>query len=217
MSIDCTSTPSCLVAASHSLPAPGRRSALWPTILSARTRSGCRTFQPDHAIRPTDHADASGPLWVVLTHWRPAGISTQASNFAPQGPVKRLDLAIHTATGGGGRQAGPLQDAEVRMWKRAESQGIVGYGEPLAGGAPTAMQRFHWPALTLSDDYTGLESKTGARVAIPVGEPLKVALDEAAKRKRSTVILTNSTGNAWPEHGFRSSWRKACAKAGVEG
>ena len=41
--------------------------------------------------------------------------------------------------------------------------------------------------------YTGLESKTGARVAIPVGEPLKVALDEAAKRKRSTVILTNST------------------------
>ena len=27
-----TSTPSCLVAASHSSPAPGRRSALWPAI-----------------------------------------------------------------------------------------------------------------------------------------------------------------------------------------
>ena len=41
------------------------------------------------------------------------------------------------------------------------------------------------------------QSKTGARVAIPVGGPLKLALDEAAKRKGSTVILTNSTGNAW--------------------
>jgi dihydrofolate reductase len=32
MSIDSTSTPSCLVAASHSSPAPGRRSALLPAI-----------------------------------------------------------------------------------------------------------------------------------------------------------------------------------------
>jgi integrase len=61
------------------------------------------------------------------------------------------------------------------------------------------------------------QSKTGARVAPPVGAPLKVALDDAAKRKKSTVILTNSSGSAWTEHGFRSSWRKACAKAGVEG
>jgi hypothetical protein len=40
------------------------------------------------------------------------------------------------------------------------------------------------------------QSKTGARVTPPVGAPLKVALDEAAKRKKSTVILTNSSGNA---------------------
>jgi integrase len=61
------------------------------------------------------------------------------------------------------------------------------------------------------------QSKTGTRIEIPVGGPLKLALDEAAKRKRSTVVLTNSSGNAWTEHGFRSSWRKACAKAGVDG
>src|ERR1700751_588362 len=41
MSIDSTSTPSCLVAASHSLPARGRRSALFPPIPLARTRLGC--------------------------------------------------------------------------------------------------------------------------------------------------------------------------------
>jgi hypothetical protein len=40
MSIDSTSTPSCLVAASHSLPARGRRSALFPPIPLARTRLG---------------------------------------------------------------------------------------------------------------------------------------------------------------------------------
>jgi hypothetical protein len=32
MSIESTSTPSCLVAASHSSPAPGRRSTWWPAI-----------------------------------------------------------------------------------------------------------------------------------------------------------------------------------------
>src|SRR4051794_8045871 len=40
LSIDSTSTPSCSVAASHSLPARGRRSALFPPIPLARTRLG---------------------------------------------------------------------------------------------------------------------------------------------------------------------------------
>ena len=62
------------------------------------------------------------------------------------------------------------------------------------------------------------QSKTGARVAIRVGAPLKAALD-AAKRDRpnATTILVNSAGSPWTSDGFRSSWRKACAKAGIEG
>ena len=59
------------------------------------------------------------------------------------------------------------------------------------------------------------QSKTGARVAIPVGSPLKVALD--ATKKRSTIILVNSDGKPWTSNGFRSSWRKACKLAGVIG
>ncbi len=59
------------------------------------------------------------------------------------------------------------------------------------------------------------QGKTGARVAIPVGKPLKDALDRTAKR--SPLILTNSDGRPWTPDGFRSSWRKACAKAGVSG
>jgi integrase len=59
------------------------------------------------------------------------------------------------------------------------------------------------------------QSKTGARVRIPVGASLKAALDATAKC--STVILTSSDGTPWTADGFRSSWRKACAAAGVIG
>jgi integrase len=61
------------------------------------------------------------------------------------------------------------------------------------------------------------QSKTGARVVIPVGAPLKIALDEAAKTKSSTVILTSTDKKPWTEDGFRSSWRKACTAAGIAG
>jgi integrase len=59
------------------------------------------------------------------------------------------------------------------------------------------------------------QSKTGCRVVIPVGAPLKAALDNVAKR--STIILTTASGRPWTPDGFRSSWRKACADAGIVG
>ena len=59
------------------------------------------------------------------------------------------------------------------------------------------------------------QRKTGARVVIPVGAPLRAALD--ATPKISTIILTNSDGKPWTSDGFRASWRKACKLAGVVG
>jgi len=59
------------------------------------------------------------------------------------------------------------------------------------------------------------QSKTSSRVVIPVGAPLKTALDRAAKR--STIILTTIDGKPWTLDGFRASWRKACARAGIAG
>jgi len=59
------------------------------------------------------------------------------------------------------------------------------------------------------------QSKTGARVMIPVGTPLKVALDETAKVKRSPTIVLNSDGRPWTPDGFRASWGKACDKARI--
>jgi integrase len=59
------------------------------------------------------------------------------------------------------------------------------------------------------------QSKGGARVVIPVGTPLKIALD--ATPKRSTIMLTTSDGKPWTPDGFRASWGKACKRAGVIG
>jgi len=59
------------------------------------------------------------------------------------------------------------------------------------------------------------QSKTGARVVIPVGAPLKAALDAALKR--SPIILTSRAGKPWTSHGFRASWSIARTKAGIVG
>jgi hypothetical protein len=51
------------------------------------------------------------------------------------------------------------------------------------------------------------------RVTIPVGAPLKAALDTAAKAIYGPIILTSTDKKPWTAGGFRASWRKACAKA----
>jgi len=59
------------------------------------------------------------------------------------------------------------------------------------------------------------QSKTGMRVSIPVGAPLKAALDTTVKR--GPVILSSTAEKPWTRDGFRASWRKACSKAGIVG
>ena len=62
------------------------------------------------------------------------------------------------------------------------------------------------------------QSKTSTYVTIPVGAPLKRALDRAkAARGNATTILCTMKGMPWTGDGFRSSWSKACKKAGVTG
>lgn len=67
------------------------------------------------------------------------------------------------------------------------------------------------------------QRKTKIRVTIPVGAPLRTALEAAlAEYRRAgkpvpSTILATERGTAWTEAGFRASWRKACIKAGVTG
>jgi integrase len=78
----------------------------------------------------------------------------------------------------------------------------------------------------------GKKKNASAIVAIPVAEPLKVALDAARTARLSAkvtplkfedeAICLNSEGEPWREgrdgfNGFISSFRKAKAKAGIEG
>ncbi|HET7384929.1 MAG TPA: tyrosine-type recombinase/integrase [Pseudolabrys sp.] len=60
------------------------------------------------------------------------------------------------------------------------------------------------------------QGKTGKRVTIPVGAPLKAALDAAiAAGRPTTTILSNTRGKPWTEDGFRTSWGKAFDRSGL--
>jgi integrase len=59
------------------------------------------------------------------------------------------------------------------------------------------------------------QSKGGRRVAMPAGTPLRVLFD--VTERRGPLILTNTLGRPWTPDGFRTSWGKACDRAGVTG
>lgn len=59
------------------------------------------------------------------------------------------------------------------------------------------------------------QGKGGRRLKIPVGAPLRAYLDAMARV--STMMLTNAYEAPWTSDGFRTSWGKACAKAGITG
>ncbi|TDH35678.1 integrase [Pseudohoeflea suaedae] len=59
------------------------------------------------------------------------------------------------------------------------------------------------------------QRKTGARVVIPVGTPLRTVLDAMPRREGN--ILLNTRGRPWTEDGFRTSWGKAAGAAGIGG
>lgn len=59
------------------------------------------------------------------------------------------------------------------------------------------------------------QSKTGVRVMIPVGKPLKAMLDAVEDKSGHVLLTTRNT--PWSEGGFSSSWVKARKAAGVVG
>lgn len=59
------------------------------------------------------------------------------------------------------------------------------------------------------------QGKTGARVAVPIAAAVRTMLD--AMPKKAITILTNTRGKPWTSDGFRTSWGKACAAAGIVG
>jgi hypothetical protein len=75
-------------------------------------------------------------------------------------------------------------------------------------------ERVHGPEPRQSKGHGG---KGRRRVTIPVGPPLKAALDGVLKEKRSAVtILVKSFGRPWTEDGFRTSWDKAFRRTSLK-
>ncbi len=74
--------------------------------------------------------------------------------------------------------------------------------------------RLPWSAYA-GDQIRLRQSKTGARVVVPVAAPLKAALD--ATPKRGPIIVTSSIGRPWTSGGFRAQFSVACKKAGIAG
>jgi integrase len=58
------------------------------------------------------------------------------------------------------------------------------------------------------------QGKSGRRLKIPVGKPLRDKLD--AMPRVGETILTNAYRQEWTSDGFRTSWGKALKKAGIE-
>ena len=61
----------------------------------------------------------------------------------------------------------------------------------------------------------GRKKKGKKRVVIPAGDTLRAALDERRPKKAEGTILRNTFGEPWTSDGFRTSWGKACEKAGL--
>jgi integrase len=58
------------------------------------------------------------------------------------------------------------------------------------------------------------QSKTGRRVRVPASAELRATI--ASLPKVGPIMLTSSNGRPWTSDGFRASFRKACAKAGID-
>ncbi|WP_246727711.1 tyrosine-type recombinase/integrase [Chelativorans sp. Marseille-P2723] len=113
-------------------------------------------------------------------------------------------------------------DADMEKFRKSAPEPLV---RAMMLAAWTGQRQGDLLALTWSA-YDGQairlrQSKTGAHVAVKVSVELKAALDAAkaaneARNKPAVTILTNRGGKPWAT-GFKSSWRKAMAKAGIVG
>ncbi len=91
---------------------------------------------------------------------------------------------------------------------------------PRIGQRQGDLLRLTWKAYNGSTIRLRQSKSIGCRrrvvnVEIPVGAPLKAALDAASKLKSSLIILLNSDGRPWTQDGFRASFIKARDKAGI--
>jgi integrase len=130
-------------------------------------------------------------------------------------------VLVNPCTRGGRLHRGTRRD---KIWTAADEAAFVQHAAPhlhlplllalWTGQRQGDLLRLPWSA------YNGThirlrQHKTGARVVVPIGAPLKAMLD--ATPKLSTMILTNHLGQPWPSNAFASAWMRTCKRAGITG
>jgi integrase len=117
-----------------------------------------------------------------------------------------------------------VADRRDKIWTEQNIAAVLSVGSPelqlalvlalWSGQRQGDLLRLPWSAY--ESPYIRLrQSKGGRRVAMPAGGPLRALLDTT--ESRGPLILTNTLGRPWTSDGFRTSWAKACERAGIEG
>jgi integrase len=135
---------------------------------------------------------------------------------------KDRGLIANNPCEGGGRLYSA--DRTERVWRDEDVAEFLSFAPP---GLALALMLALWTGQRQGDllrlpwsAYDGArirlqQSKTGRRLVVPAGEPLRLLLDRTSRR--SPLILTNTHGKPWTSDGFRSSWATACGNAKIKG
>jgi integrase len=115
-------------------------------------------------------------------------------------------------------------DRTTNIWRDEDVAGFLAHAGPelalammlalWTGQRQGDLLRLSWSAYDGSHIRLR-QSKSGRHVTVPAGAPLRILLDRTPHT--SPVILTTTRGNPWTSDGFRTSWSKARAKAGITG
>jgi integrase len=130
-------------------------------------------------------------------------------------------IRTNPCTGGGRLYTASRTD---KVWTDADIAAFLGSAAPemalalmlalWTGQRQGDLLRLPWSAFDGSR-IRFQQSKTGRRIVIPVGEPLRVLLKRT--EPPNPMILTTQRGKPWTSDGFRTSWGKACAATDIKG
>jgi integrase len=130
-------------------------------------------------------------------------------------------IATNPCEGGGRLYAADRAD---KVWQDADVASFLSQASPelalammlalWTGQRQGDLLRLTWSAYD-GNHIRLRQSKTGRRVVVPAGEPLRTVL--ARTDRRGPMILTTTRGQPWTSDGFRTSWAKACAKTNIHG
>ena len=174
-------------------------------LTDRRARGEFLAWRDRLALKSKRQADYSFSVFARVLSW------SRDRGLIPLNPLEKIGR-VYRAT------------RAEKVWSESDEEVFVAAAsEPLrlafmlavwTGQRQGDLLRLPWSAYD-SGRIRLTQGKTGVRVVIPVGGPLKVLLD--ATKRRSPLILVNLDGKPWTPDGFRASWGKAARKAGIVG